>query len=114
MSPLGRGGDGRGVDDEAALVQDRREPHRGGVLGRGLAQRQTGNGVLEGEPESLGKLLLDKHRRLLEATVGVFVEDGAVVLVSHLATLQDHGNQRLDLSPGIARVVDVRDGPEGI
>lgn len=60
------------------------------------------------ENESALNLLLHKLRAVLESPISVLLKDGSVMLMRHLATIQDHADELLDLAPRIARVVDVR------
>lgn len=53
------------------------------------------------------KGVLDLNRRLFESLLSVFFKDGSVMLEGVFAALNHHGHQRFELTPCIARVVNV-------
>lgn len=59
------------------------------------------------ERESRLQSCLHHQRCFLVPPVCVFRKDSRVVQVRLIAALNDHGNQRLQLTPGVARVVDM-------
>lgn len=59
------------------------------------------------ERESRLQGCLHHQRCLLVPPVCVFRKDCRVVQVRLIAALNDHGNQRLQLTPGVPRVVDM-------
>ena len=58
--------------------------------------------------EAAVDLLLHELGAVLESLIIVLLKDGSMVLMRHLATVEDHADEVLELAPGIARVVDVR------
>jgi hypothetical protein len=48
-----------------------------------------------------------EDRSALVSPVGILLIDCSVMLLGILTTLHDHGNQRLQLSPGVTRIVDM-------
>jgi hypothetical protein len=60
--------------------------------------------------ETCIQCILHHVSRLFETLLAIFIVDGGVVKVRMLAALNHHGDQVLQLRPGVARVMDVRLG----
>lgn len=64
-------------------------------------------GVQALEREAALDLLLHELGAVLESLITVLFEDGSVVLVGHLAAVEDHADEVPELAPGVAGVVDM-------
>ena len=57
--------------------------------------------------EAAVDLLLNELGAVLKSLIVVLLEDGGMVLMGHLATIEDHADEVFELAPGVARVVNV-------
>jgi hypothetical protein len=98
--------------------------HLGGKLGSGILHecrvvsgttaalgyrygKRENAGLMRRNGESLLELLLYVVGAVLEPAVVVFVVDSSVMLVGHLAAIQDEAEERFELTPSVARVMDM-------
>lgn len=72
--------------------------------------KEAGAGLAGRDREAALDLLLHKLRAVLESLIIVLLEDGGMMLMGHLTTIEDHVDEVLELAPGIAGVVDVAGG----
>lgn len=73
----------------------------------GLLYHSKDGGLVTWKLEAGFDLILHVIRTVLESLIIVLFEDCGVVLVRHLATVKQHIKKRLQLIPGITRVVDM-------
>jgi len=112
-----------GSDSPLRLLPERL--HLGGKLGSGIRHKcrvvsgttaalgyrhgkREDTGLMRRDGEALFELLLYVVGAVLESSVVVLLVDGSVMLMRHLATIQDNGEERLQLTPCEARVMDMR------